>query len=463
MKISNNASRLPLHMIAPVLLVLVMTVLDGSIVNVALPVMAGELGVDDSATVWLVTIYQLLITMLLLPASGAGEKYGYSKVFLWGSAVFTLSSLLCALSPDFSVLLVARAIQGVGAALVMGVNIALTRIIYPKEVLGRGLALNAMVIAISTATGPTIAGALLSIASWHWLFLINLPIGIIAYILGRKRLPPNPSINNRDEEKDKKGAGGYDWRSALGNMGFFGLTFLALGLFSKNDSYGINSLLLVAGLIVGYFYIRRQLRIKRPILPIDLFRRRLFSQSIMTSVSSFIAQNISLIALPFLYHSRYGFSEVMTGLLITPWPIATMIISPLAARFVEKHNPGRTAACGMACYAAGVLLLLLLPSSGVDPWNIAWRMALCGVGFGMFQTPNNIVMVMATPMHRSGSAGGMQGTARLMGQTLGATIVAAIFALAPEVTAISYALTTALAFAVLAGTFSLSRKIPTRE
>lgn len=193
-------------------------------------------------------------------------------------------------------------------------------------------------------------------------------------------------------------------------------------------------------------------------LPVDLFRRKLFSLSIMTSVASFIAQNVAMIALPFLFHDRYGFSEITTGLLMTPWSIATMLISPLAARFVERHNPGATAACGMGVYALGILLLLLLPAANVNAADIAWRMAICGVGFGMFQTPNNIVMVMATPMRRTGSAGGMQGTARLVGQTLGATIVTLVFAVTTSSMSITFTLIAALSFALLAGVFSISRK-----
>ncbi len=142
---------------------------------------------------------------------------------------------------------------------------------------------------------------------------------------------------------------------------------------------------------------------------------------------------------------------------MTPWPLATMIISPLAARFVEKHNAGITAACGMGVYAVGVVLLLIAPE-GISEWNIAWRMAVCGIGFGMFQTPNNIVMVLATPIERTGGAGGMQSTARLVGQTMGATFVTLVFALtATTLVSVHVCLYVAIAFALTAGLFSLSR------
>lgn len=134
-----------------------------------------------------------------------------------------------------------------------------------------------------------------------------------------------------------------------------------------------------------------------------------------------------------------------------------MVVSPLAARFVERHNPGLTAAAGMAVYAVGLILILTL-SGPVSEWDVAWRMAVCGLGFGMFQTPNNIVMVIATPISRTGGAGGMQSTARLVGQTLGATIVTVVFAtIAAPMKSVDVCLCLALALALVAGVFSISR------
>lgn len=447
-----KADKFSLHnyiAITAILIVLIMTVLDVTVVNVALPVLADKFGVSDSDTVWIVTIYQLVITMLLLPLSSAGDLYSYRKTFLTGVVIFTSASVLCAASQNFAMIIASRAIQGIGAACVMSVNIALTRLIYPREVLGRGLALNAMVIAIATAAGPTIAGSILSIASWHWLFLINVPFGIVAFILGKRLLPRN--LPRQDKT-------GYDWVSGIENTVVFGLIFYSLGSFARKGDTVTNICLLLAGLAVGVLYVRRQLNRRNPMLPVDLFGIRLYSLSIITSVCSFIALNVAMIALPFLFLNSYGFSEITTGLLMTPWPLATMIVSPLAARFVEKHNPGKTAAAGMAVYAAGITLLLLLPDSGVRVWDIAWRMVVCGIGFGLFQTPNNIVMVIATPIKRTGGAGGMQSTARLVGQTLGATIVTVVFALMSATSKpVGTCLYIALGAAIIAGGFSLSR------
>ncbi|MDE6694118.1 MAG: MFS transporter, partial [Muribaculaceae bacterium] len=277
-------------------IVMVMTVLDVTLVNVALPVLADDFHITNSSSVWIVTIYQLVITMLLLPVSSIGDLHSYKRTFLIGVVIFTTSSALCAIAQNFTMVVIGRAIQGIGAACVMGVNIALVRLIYPREVLGRGMALNAMCLAVATAAGPTIAGAILSVATWHWLFLINVPLGIIAFFIGWKLLPQNPHVDDKPR---------FDWISAIENMLVFGLIFYALGNFSRKGDLVLSGVLLAFGLIIGAFYLRRQFGHAQPLLPIDLFSNSMYTMSIDTSVCSFIAQNVTMIALPFLYLNNY--------------------------------------------------------------------------------------------------------------------------------------------------------------
>lgn len=434
--------------ITSVIILLVMTVLDVSLMNVALPVIGNEFHVSEASSVWLVTIYQLIIVMLLLPLSSVGDQYSYKRNFLSGLVVFTVGSGLCAASTSFTMLMISRAIQAIGAAGVMSVNVALTRLIYPRNILGRGLALNAMFISVATATGPSLAGWILSIASWHWLFIINIPFGIIAFIIGIRTLPQNPDTPSNPI---------FDWTGAILNVAFFGLLFLSLGNIAHGGDLPICSVMLVTALVIGFFYARREWRSKHPMFPIDLFRIRLYTTSIGTSTSSFIAQNLTIIALPFLFLSVLHFSELHTGLAMTPWPLATMIVSPIAARVIEKYNAAYTAAIGMVIFMIGLMLLVFIPVNS-DIWDISWRMAICGIGFGFFQTPNNIVMVMATPVERTGAAGGMQSTARLTGQTMGSTIVSIVFALIPSISAsVKICMWIALIFAVLACYFSIDR------
>lgn len=444
-------NKLDLHKyvaVTSIIILLVMTVLDVSLVNVALPVIGNDFNVSESSTVWLVTIYQLLIVMLLLPLASIGDQYSYKHNFLTGLVIFTIGSGLCAFSNSFTMLLISRGIQALGGAGVMSVNVALVRVIYPRNILGRGLALNAMFISIASAAGPSLAGWILSISDWHWLFLINIPFGILAYIIGIRTLPrnPNPPANPQ-----------FDWKGGLLNALFFGLLFYSLGNVGEKDQMMSSLVFIAIALGIGIIYVRREYHSSHPMFPIDLFKTRLYSTSILTSVCSFIAQNLTMIALPFLFLSVIRLSELETGLVMTPWPLATMIISPLAARWIEKHNAAYTAATGMLIFMSGLILLIFIPTkAGI--WDIIWRMGICGIGFGFFQTPNNIVMVMATPVERTGAAGGMQSTARLTGQTMGSTLVTIVFSIVAVInSSVEICLWIAFGFAITACLFSFDR------
>lgn len=440
--------------IVAVIIVLIMTVLDVSLMNVALPVIADDFGISESISVWLVTVYQLVIVMLLLPFSSIGDNYSYKKMFLAGVGVFTVGSALCAIAGGFVILLLSRGIQALGAAGVMSVNIALIRVIYPRNILPRGLALNAMCIAVATATGPSLAGWIMSIASWHWLFLINLPLGILAFIIGMRTLPSNPV-----SYKEKK----IDFLAIIMNIIFFGALFYSLGHLTHSEDLVLSSLIFIFALGVGYYYVKRQARSEKPMLPVDLFKIRLYALSIGTSVCSFIAQNLIIISLPFLLLTGLHLSELTTGLVMTPWPVTTMIISPIAARLIDKINPGFIAASGMLIFIAGLILLLTMPAN-VSVGGLLWRMSVCGVGFGFYQTPNNVVMVMATPVERTGAAGGMQSTARLTGQTMGSTLVSVIFSLMISIMiSVKICIGIAIGFAAVACYFSLDRGLQIKK
>jgi MFS transporter, DHA2 family, multidrug resistance protein len=208
----------------------------------------------------------------------------------------------------------------------------------------------------------------------------------------------------------------------------------------------------MALLIIGFFFVRRQLALPVPLLPVDLLRIPLFSLSICTSICSFCAQMLALVSLPFFLQSVVGRSEVETGLLLTPWPLATMVMAPLAGYLIERLHAGLLGALGLAVMASGLFALALLPAAPGD-LDIIWRMILCGAGFGLFQSPNNHTIITAAPPHRSGGASGMLGTARLLGQSSGAALVALMFNMAGD-KGTHVALITAGALATLAAVIS---------
>ncbi|STR70269.1 transport protein [Raoultella ornithinolytica] len=340
--------------------------------------------------------------------------FGYRRIYKIGLALFTLTSLACALSHSLEMLTLARVAQGLGGAALMSVNTALIRLIFPQRFLGRGMGINSFVVAVSSAAGPTIAAAVLSVASWQWLFFINIPLGIVSLILAMRYLPANVGRSKITR---------FDLPSAIMNALTFGLLITALGGFAQGQSGRLVLAEVAAMLVIGFFFVRRQLQMPVPLLPIDLLRIPLFSLSICTSVCSFCAQMLALVSLPFFLQSVMGRSEVETGLLLTPWPLATMVMAPLAGYMIEKVHAGLLGAIGLLVMACGLFGLALLPSSPSD-LDIIWRMALCGAGFGLFQSPNNHTIVSSAPAQRSGGASGMLGTARLLGQSTGAALVA---------------------------------------
>ncbi|MFZ3034564.1 MAG: MFS transporter [Parvibaculum sp.] len=396
-------------------LAITMAVLDGSIANIALPTIARELNATAADSVWVVNAYQLVVVVSLLALSSLGEIIGYARVYRIGVVIFGVASLACALSTSLPQLVGARVLQGVGAACIMSVNSALIRFCYPRAELGKGIGVIALVVAAAAATGPTVASAILSVATWHWVFAVNVPISILTILIAGS-LPLTDRASHR-----------FDWVSALLNAFAFG--GLVIGV--EQLGHGLASLWRVGvafavALVSGVMLVRRQLSRAAPLFPIDLLRIPVFALSIMTSICAFCAQTLTFVTLPFFLQNTLHRGAVETGLLMTPWPAILVIVAPLSGRLADRHSSGLLGGIGMAVFAAGLFSLAMLPA---DPsaLNIVWRMALCGAGFGLFQSPNNRTMLSSAPPHRVGGASGMLGTARLTGQTLGAALVALIF------------------------------------
>ncbi len=397
-----------------VLAAIMMGVLDGTIMNVALPTLSKEFGVTPSDSIWVVNAYQLVLTMLLLGFAAIGDVFGYRRVFLFGVSVFVTASALCAMSTSFEMMVASRVLQGIGGACTMSINTALLRLIFPSNRLGRVMAANAVIVAVTAASGPAIGGAILSVGHWSWIFLMNIPLGLLALTIGWKLLPHNPS---------SKVPRTLDGGSVVLNAVFFGLLIYTIEQMSHNGFSTLLVLQAVVTILVGVVYVRRQLQIPIPILPVDLFRIPIFSLSIGCSITCFTAQMLALVSLPFFMQHSLGLSVAETGLLMTPWPLATTLTAPLAGRLIERVHPGILGGIGMCIFTIGLLTLASL-GEGTSLWNMGWRMAVCGIGIGLFQTPNNVTITTSAPINRSGGASGMLGTARVLGQTLGTALVA---------------------------------------
>lgn len=389
------------------------SVLGSALPNVALPSIAETLEVTPAASVWVVNAYQIAVTVSLLPLSSLGDIVGYRRVSSCGLVLFILGSLACALAPDLPTLAVARVFQGLGSAGIMSVNTALIRAIFPHAMLGRGMGTNALIVATCTALGPTVAAGILTLGDWKWLFAVNVPIGLLALALYRL-VPETPRAGHR-----------FDLPSAALNAATFGLFIIGLDGFGGDQSHGLALALMVLAVGMGVLFVRRQRRLAAPMLPVDLFANPAFALTVATSICSFLAQTSAYVALPFLFQAA-GAGAIGIGLLMTPWPVTVMLVAPISGRLSDRFSAGLLGGLGLGMMAAGMLAVALLPE-GPSFWNVAWRMSLTGAGFALFQSPNNRALMSAVPRERSGAGSGMISTSRLLGQTVGAALVAVVF------------------------------------
>ncbi|WP_457335239.1 MFS transporter [Rhizobacter sp. P5_C2] len=445
--VSNELDGLPLPQryaaVAAILGAIVLVVLDGAIANVALPSIAQQLQASPADAVWIVTAYQLAIVMFLLPAAAVGERLGYRRVFTAGIALFTVASVLCALAPSLPWLIAARCLQGLGSAAVMPLGLALLRFTYPRRLLGQAIAWNALTIAGASAAGPAVGAALLSVASWPWLFAVNLPIGVLVLVACAGL--PNPQGSKRP----------LDLISIALNAIMFAAFVLGSDWLPSSPWVGAALLVVAAASMV--LLVRREMPKAAPLVPLDLLRVPSFRVSVIASVCCFTGQMMGYVALPFYFQHELGLSAMDTGLLMTPWPLAVMVAAPLSARLAKRVSTAWLCAAGGACLSLGLALCAAWPVHG-DPWlPMAVFTSLAGLGFGFFQTPNNQNMLLAAPKERSGAAGGAQGTARLTGLTLGSLSMGLLFALLPSVRAVHWGLALAALAAAAAGAISLLR------
>jgi DHA2 family multidrug resistance protein-like MFS transporter len=417
--------------------------LDGAIANIALPTMARDLGASDAATVWVVNIYNLGSVICLLPAAAMGEILGLKRVYAFGLVLFTLSSLACALSPTLPMLILARLVQGMGCACIAAIGPAVVRDIYPRRLIGSGLAMIALCVAAGGAAGPTIASLILSVATWPWLFLVNVPIGIVA-------VPLFLSLANPGRPQPRP----FDFVATVLSAAALGLLLIGVDtLGSESRALAIGEM--AAGLACGALLVWHQSGRPNAMLPLDLLKIPLMSLSLVTSSCAYTAQILAYVSLPFLFETVMHRSQTATGFLVTPWPALIFIAAPLAGRLVRRYPAALLSSVGLAILATGLVLLATMPADPSDI-NIVWRMAICGIGFGFYQTPNNATVMTAGPVSRSGAAGGMLAVARTLGWCIGSAMVSLIFSLS-KTDATLHCLELAAAFAAAGAIASVSR------
>ena len=418
--------------------------LDAGVANVALPTIAHDLGIERSAAVSVVTVYQLTLVMLLLPLAGLGERVGLKRTYQAGQALFTVATALCFFAKSLPFLLIVRAAQAIGAAGVLSVASALVRQIYPRAQLGKGLALNAVCVTGSAAAAPTIGGFILAAAPWPWVFASAVPFAVLSLLFGRAIPDPAPRQAR------------FDLPGALLSAATFGLVIGGLEALVHGDSPVVAGAVTLTGLAIGVALVRRELRVDAPILPVDLLMRPVLALSAAGGFLAFTASMTLIISTPFRLQAL-GFGVTQIGACIAPWPLTNVIVAPLAGYLSDRIPAGLLGGLGMAISIVALVLIGTMPAHP-DWFDVAWRMALCGSGFGLYLPPNARLLVGSAPRARAAAAGSLVSTVRLTGQTTGATLVAALLALG--VGAGATPAFVAAGFALVAGLLSVARLRP---
>lgn len=385
--------------------------LDSSITNTALPQISQALHIVFTDAIWIVNSYQLVMVALILPLAALADQVGHKKIFLNGLVIFIVASWCCGLASSIDQLIFARALQGVGAAAILGTNIALVRLIYTAKNLGVGLGINALIVALGLAGGPMIASVILSKLTWHWLFFINIPVGVLA-LVAAYALP----ISKRQKNQ------AFNFISALLSMVMFASIIYALAAFALSGSVLLFCLCMGLGALSAVVLYIRETKQNYVIFPFDLFQHSIFSLSILTAFLAFIVQGLMLIAVPYILF-RSGYSVAKIGFLIAPWPVMGAIMAPVAGILSNRISSAYLGATGLVILS-GAIAVLIYFQANLTHGLIMLCMACCGIGFGVFLTPNQRMLMASSPIQRSGVAGGMLNIARTTGQAVGAALVA---------------------------------------
>jgi DHA2 family multidrug resistance protein-like MFS transporter len=390
--------------------------LDSGMLNVALPTLARELHAPPSSVVLLVTVFQLVMIMAVLPFSALGERIGLRPLYQMGLLVYAAATLMFFVADSLPAFIAVRTCQALGAAATFSVASAMVRSIYPQATLGRGIALNGAIGTISASLAPSLGGILLTYVNWRWLFMAGLPIGLLSLALGRRALP-DPEGHSEP----------YDFVAA----GLCALTFGTVVVGLESAVHGASLIaaagLVAASVVIGTFFIRREGRQAKPVFPVDIL---LYRPVALSTFAWFVCSGVSmvvLVTLPFRLQYQYGYSPLDVGIVLAAWPFA-MAVSALVAGSLSDHFPaGVLGAVGMAITAVGTVLLAFLPPNP-SQFDLVWRMMLGSIGIGMFNSPISRFIVLSAPRPRAAAAGGLTQTARMAGQTVGATLSAALLA-----------------------------------
>lgn len=395
-----------------------MASLDTSIVNITLPAIAKQFGVPLSGVVeWVIIAYLLAVVSLLLTAGRLADMLGHKPIWLAGLVLFTAGSALCGAAPSLGTLILFRAFQGIGGALLMGISAALLTSGFPDAERGRALGFNAVVTGLGVTAGPTLGGLLAHLFTWRAVFYVNLPLGVASAVATAVILKRRP----RAEVASFDTLGAVLLAVAIGA--------LTLGL-SFGQEWGWGSARLLAAIACGVAALAALIvverKVREPIIDLSLFRNRLFAAASVSKLLSFLALFSVSFLMPFYLEELRGLPTVRAGLLLTPLPLAMMLVAPISGSMADRIGTRLLSSVGLGVASVALVLISLLDHTTPD-WQIAATLIITGIGQGLFQSPNNSALMGAAPTARQGTAAGLLATARVMGQSMSVAVSGAIF------------------------------------
>lgn len=395
-----------------------MTALDGSVVNAVLPVITKSLQSELALTSWVAMSYLLVLSGLLLTFGRLGDLYGHKRVFTTGFSIFILGSVLCGMAPTVWVLIASRALQAIGAAILSANSPAILTKAFPASQRGLALGMQATLTYIGLTMGPSVGGILAAYFGWRSIFYINVPIGLLAMLVGVLTIPGDGTTRT-SEQFDLLGAGVFI-------VGMVGLLF---GL-NRGSEWGWGSPRLwgvIAGsilLLALFVYIER--RVPSPMLDLTLFRSPLFSVATISAVVIYICLHGNSLLMPFYLIDGRGLPTDRAGLILSIQPLVMAVVSPLTGYLSDRVGSRWMTVAGM-----GILALVFWQLSGLGPaspfWVLMINLAVLGIGMALFASPNNNALLGAAPSHRRGVASGVVATARNVGMVLGIGVSSAVF------------------------------------
>jgi EmrB/QacA subfamily drug resistance transporter len=406
------------YVMAAVAMSIFLATIDGSIVNIALPTMVRDLNTNFATVQWVVLAYLLTLTTLMLSIGRLADMRGKKPIYVAGFVVFTVGSVLCALAPTVYWLIGFRVLQAVGGAMVLALGAAIVTEAFPPQERGKALGTIGSIVSLGVVAGPLLGGIILASLSWHWIFLVNLPVGIVGTIMAQRFVP---ALRPRGGER-------FDYVGAATLL--VSLMALLLGLTLGQEAGFLSPLVLALFaicLVTLAVFIRIELRVASPMIDLRLFQNRLFSINLSTGFLTFVAISGMFILMPFYLENIMGYPIQWVGPLQAAVPVMLGIMAPISGSLSDRYGSRRISILGLVALLVGYLVVSTL-SLETTAFGYVIRLLPIGFGMGVFQSPNNSAIMGAVPRERLGIASGLLSMTRTLGQTTGIAVMGAVWA-----------------------------------